>query len=112
MKKLTIALLSGLILTACGQNGGGGTSGENAIPVDNDIEKRVKEIVGGMSLEDKIGQMCEIEIGQLTDYKATAEQGKFALDRQKCRRLSRSIVWALFSTPLSERPRMSRLGTI
>ncbi|MDE5871541.1 MAG: hypothetical protein K2H22_06355, partial [Muribaculaceae bacterium] len=64
MKKLTLALMSGLILTGCGQNGGSG-SGNPAIPSDNDIEKRVKEIVGKMTLEDKIGQMCEIEIGQL-----------------------------------------------
>ena len=82
MKRLTIGLLSGLILTACGQNGGSG-SGEKAIPSADDIEKRVKEIVGKMTLEDKIGQMCEIEIGQLTDYKATGEQGKFVLDTAK-----------------------------
>ena len=36
-----------------------------AIPVDAALEQRVSEIVGSMTLEEKIGQMCEIEIGSL-----------------------------------------------
>lgn len=102
MKKLTIAMMSGLILTGCGQNGGSGSSG-NAIPSDNDIEKRVKEIVGNMSLDDKIGQMCEIEIGQLTDYKATGEQGKFVLDEAKMQEaFEKYRVGSVLNTPLGE----------
>lgn len=102
MKKLTIALMSGLILTACGQNSGSGSSG-NAIPADSDIEKRVKEIVGKMSLEDKIGQMCEIEIGQLTDYRATGENGKFTLDSAKMKEaFEKYRVGSVLNTPLGE----------
>ena len=102
MKKLTIALMSGLILTACGQNSGSG-SGSPAIPSDNDIEKRVKEIVGKMTLEDKIGQMCEIEIGQLTDYKATGENGKFTLDNAKMQEaFEKYRVGSVLNTPLGE----------
>lgn len=102
MKRLTIGLLSGLILTACGQNGGSG-SGASAIPSDNDIEKRVKEIVGKMTLEDKIGQMCEIEIGQLTDYKATGENGKFTLDAAKMQEaFEKYRVGSILNTPLGE----------
>ncbi|MDE5848770.1 MAG: glycoside hydrolase family 3 C-terminal domain-containing protein [Muribaculaceae bacterium] len=102
MKKLTIGLLSGLILTACGQNGSSG-SGATAIPSDNDIEKRVKEIVGKMTLEDKIGQMCEIEIGQLTDYKASGEQGKFVLDTAKMQEaFEKYRVGSILNTPLGE----------
>ena len=102
MKRLTIGLLSGLILTACGQNGGS-RSGAAAIPSDDDIEKRVKEIVGKMSLEDKIGQMCEIEIGQLTDYKASADQGRFVLDTAKMREAFETYrVGSILNTPLGE----------
>ncbi len=102
MKKLTIGLLSGLILTACGQTGGSGSSSK-AIPADNDIEKRVKEIVGKMTLEDKIGQMCEIEIGQLTDYKATGENGKFTLDTAKMQEaFEKYRVGSVLNTPLGE----------
>ncbi len=53
MKKLTIALMSGIILTGCGQNSGSSSSSK-AIPSDNDIEKRVKENFGKISLDDKI----------------------------------------------------------
>ncbi len=102
MKKLTIALLSGIFLTGCGQNGGSGSAGK-AIPSDNDIEKRVKEIVGKMSLDDKIGQMCEIEIGQLTDYQLTGETGKFTLDTAKMREaFEKYRVGSILNTPLGE----------
>ncbi len=33
-----------------------------AIPRDADLERRVTEIVGGMSLDDKVGQMCQVVI--------------------------------------------------
>lgn len=36
-----------------------------AIPVDNAIEKRVHEIVSGMTLDDKVGQMCEINVANI-----------------------------------------------
>ncbi|MDE6695515.1 MAG: glycoside hydrolase family 3 C-terminal domain-containing protein, partial [Muribaculaceae bacterium] len=94
--------MSGLILTGCGQNGGS-SSADKAIPSDNDIEKRVKEIVGKMTLDDKIGQMCEIEIGQLTDYKATGEQGKFVLDTAKMHEaFEKYRVGSVLNTPLGE----------
>ncbi|MDE6648865.1 MAG: glycoside hydrolase family 3 C-terminal domain-containing protein [Muribaculaceae bacterium] len=102
MKKLTLTLLSAILLTACGQTGGTG-DGKSAVPSDSDIEKRVKEIVGSMSLEDKIGQMCEIEIGQLTDYNASAEAGKFTLDTAKVREaFEKYRVGSVLNTPLGE----------
>lgn len=59
MKKLTFAALS-LLLAACST-----TTSKKVTPSitpDADIEALVKEIVGKMSLDDKVGQMCEVTI--------------------------------------------------
>lgn len=51
-----------------------------AIKPDAALEKRVKEIVSKMSLEDKIGQMCEVEVGltleQTTDGTVVTDPAK------------------------------------
>ena len=44
-----------------------------AIPSDPQIEAQVKKIVSGMTLEEKIGQMCQITIGVLEDYSVRSE---------------------------------------
>lgn len=59
MKKLSYALL-GLLAVSCGNGGNGNVA--PAIPADSNLEMKVKEIVSKMSLEDKIGQMCEVTI--------------------------------------------------
>lgn len=59
MKKLLFWGLLGLMVS-CGKSGSEGGYETPAIPTDADIESRVKEIVGKMSLEDKVGQMCEV----------------------------------------------------
>lgn len=59
MKKLCYTLL-GLLAISCGKGGTGNVA--PAIPADSDLEMKVKEIVSKMSLEDKIGQMCEVTI--------------------------------------------------
>ena len=61
MKKSSLAILSGLLLASCGSSVGTGDV-KPAIPADKGIEEKVKEILSKMTLEDKIGQMCEIEI--------------------------------------------------
>ena len=61
MKKTTLTLLS----AACGIFSASAVS--PAIPQDPAIEKRIKEIMSKMTLEEKIGQMCELEIGYLQD---------------------------------------------
>ena len=61
MKKLLFWGLLG-IMASCGKSGDTGAYDTPAIPVDSDLESRVKEIVSKMSLEDKVGQMCEVTI--------------------------------------------------
>lgn len=58
MKKLFLMAL-GALAVSCGGN----TKSEApAVPSDADIESRIKEIMSGMSLDDKVGQMCEVTI--------------------------------------------------
>ena len=46
-----------------------------AIPRDEKIEQRVEEILGKMTLDEKIGQMCELTIDVLKDWKADPSKG-------------------------------------
>ena len=80
MKKLIYPMLA-LLAVSCGKSGGNGAYETPAIPVDSDLEARVKEIVGNMTLEDKIGQMCEVEIGLVTVDSMV--NGGVALDEAK-----------------------------
>jgi len=57
----------GLTLLALAMGGLAASAIPPAIPSDPAIEKRIKEIMSKMTLEEKIGQMCELEIGYLQD---------------------------------------------
>lgn len=57
MNKLSIGLLA-LLLAACGRDSS--SSSSPAIPADKELEARVDKIVGDMSLDEKIGQMCQV----------------------------------------------------
>ena len=46
-----------------------------AIPVDKNIEANIQKWLGKMTLEEKIGQMCEITIDVVTDFDASKEKG-------------------------------------
>lgn len=59
MKKFLIWGLLG-VLASCGKSGDHGGYSTPAIPSNSEFESRVKEIVSKMSLEDKVGQMCEV----------------------------------------------------
>ena len=80
MKKSSLAILSGLLLASCGSSVDTGDV-KPAIPADKGIEEKVKEILSKMTLEDKIGQMCEIEISLVTADSLVA--GKVVLDDSK-----------------------------
>ena len=56
LKKIFAASLV-VLATACGSRSTWGNVSP-AIANDGDLESRVKSIVSGMSLDDKIGQMC------------------------------------------------------
>lgn len=62
MKKLKtlLAMTGGLLLAASCANKTATTA--PAIPADKDIESKIKDVMKGMTLEDKIGQMCEVTI--------------------------------------------------
>ncbi len=99
MKKLSFAALS-LLALACGRNTSDRAMSP-AIPADNDLEKRVLEIVSKMSLDDKVGQMCEINIDviladSLTDGKVTLNPEKVQNAFEKYR------VGSVLNTPLGE----------
>lgn len=72
-----------------------------AIPVDPALEARVNKIVSGMSLDDKIGQMCEVTIDVVTAPKPVA--GKPVLDPEKVRiAFEQYRVGSVLNTPLGE----------
>ena len=46
-----------------------------AIPSDPEIEANIKEWLGKMTLEEKIGQMCEITIDVVSDFEESKKHG-------------------------------------
>lgn len=52
-----------LLAVGCGSHSG--SQGSPAIPYDGDLESQVKKIVSGLTLEEKIGQMCEVTIDEV-----------------------------------------------
>ena len=60
-KKLILSLaLSGLVLTATAQ-----TTVAPAIPRDEKIEQQIETLLKKMTLDEKVGQMCELTIESL-----------------------------------------------
>ena len=70
-KKLALAsvLCTGVCLTA------GGQKPAPAIPSDSVIEAHIQEWLKKMTLEEKIGQMCEITIDVVSDFEASKKNG-------------------------------------
>ena len=62
MKKLLTTLLFGSFFSACAER-----QPVPAIPSDPEIEGKIEKLLKGMTLEEKIGQMCELTIGAVTD---------------------------------------------
>ena len=70
-KKLALAsvLCTGVCLTA------GGQKPAPAIPSDPVIETHIQEWLKKMTLEEKVGQMCEITIDVVSDFEASKKNG-------------------------------------
>lgn len=62
LKNLWIASIA-LLAVGCSGNNKGNMS--PAIEPDSDIEAQVKKILSGMSLDEKVGQMCEVTIDEV-----------------------------------------------
>ena len=72
-----------------------------AIPSDPDIEVKIKDWLQKMTLEEKIGQMCEITIDVVTDFDASKKNG-FTLDKAKLDTvIGKYKVGSLLNVPLS-----------
>ena len=63
-KHLAFGVCASLTLLACGSQNG---SQQPAIPTDKDVEAQVEQTLKKLSLDEKIGQMCELTIDVITD---------------------------------------------
>ena len=83
------------------------SAGAQNVPV---IEANIQEWLQKMTLEEKIGQMCEITIDVVTDFEASMKHG-FVLDKAKLDTvIGKYKVGSLLNVPLSiaqpkEKPR-------
>ncbi len=89
------AFAAGTILNA------GGQTVPPTIPSDPAIEANIQSWLKKMTLEEKIGQMCEITIDVVTDFEASRQEG-FVLDKAKLDTvIGKYKVGSLLNVPLS-----------
>lgn len=79
LMKTAAAFLLGIQVCACSQVENKVSS---AIPSDPEIEANIRQWLKKMTLEEKIGQMCEITIDVVTDFEASKKNG-FTLSEAK-----------------------------
>ena len=97
LKNIALAsvLCAGTCLSAEGQ------TVPPAIPSDPVIEANIQDWLKKMTLEQKIGQMCEITIDVVTDFEASKKDG-FTLDKAKLDTvIGKYKVGSLLNVPLS-----------
>ena len=68
-----------LAMLACGTK----NTADPAIPVDSDVEAQVENALGKLSLDEKIGQMCELTIDVITD----TQKPEFTLNEEALRKV-------------------------
>lgn len=97
MKRLLLMALTVISVGCANQK----TTVEPAIPVDSDIEAKIKKVMAGMSLDDKIGQMCELTIDMvMTD---SLVDGRPVLDSVKVKdAIEKYRVGSILNTPMGE----------
>lgn len=74
MRKYIIAVSAAAALVA--------SAAGPAIPRDEAMEREIAKLISGMTLEEKVGQMCELEIGVLGSYNP-ATDANFNFDRSR-----------------------------
>mgnify|MGYP000440177123 CR=1 FL=1 len=85
-----------LLQTGCQQH-----TASPAIPSDPQIAESIKQWLDKMTLEEKIGQMCQITIDVVTDFDASRKNG-FTLDKAKLDTvIGKYKVGSLLNVPLS-----------
>lgn len=97
LKNIALAsvLCAGTCLNAEGQ------TVSPAIPSDPEIEANIQNWLKKMTIEEKIGQMCEITIDVVTDFEASQKDG-FTLDKAKLDTvIGKYKVGSLLNVPLS-----------
>ncbi len=97
LKNIALAsvLCAGTCLSAEGQ------TVPPAIPSDPEIEANIQNWLKKMTIEEKIGQMCEITIDVVTDFEASQKDG-FTLDKAKLDTvIGKYKVGSLLNVPLS-----------
>ena len=97
LKNIALAsvLCAGTCLSAEGQ------TVPPAIPSDPEIEANIQNWLKKMTIEEKIGQMCEITIDVVTDFEASQKNG-FTLDKAKLDTvIGKYKVGSLLNVPLS-----------
>lgn len=75
------------------------TAVKPAIPQDKEIERKVEKTLAGMTLDEKIGQMCEITVDVVTDWSSPDD---FRLSREKLDTIIRQYkVGSILNVPFS-----------
>ena len=102
MKNITKLAVASVICTGVMlQTGCRQPAATPAIPADPTIEKNIQEWLDKMTLEEKIGQMCQITIDVVTDFEASRKNG-FTLDQAKLDTvIGKYKVGSLLNVPLS-----------
>lgn len=78
-------------------------SKEAAIPADAGLESRVKEIVAGLTLEEKIGQMCQVTVSEVLPTSPAG--GHVELDPEKIGKvIGKFKVGSVLNTPYGLSP--------
>lgn len=74
-----------------------------AIPADAKIEARIQEWLKKMTLDEKVGQMCQITIDAITDYPKSQATGKFVINKAMFDTIfGKYKVGSMLNVPLNE----------
>lgn len=97
MKRLLLMALTVISVGCANQK----TTVEPAIPADSDIEAKIKKVMADMSLDDKIGQMCELTIDMV--MADSLVDGRPVLDSTKLKEaVEKYRVGSILNTPKGE----------